>query len=93
VRLQDFVDCLCIFELLLELVKVRFDDLNHDVVDIVLDKVLHTMSQVITLHVKLIKVELFCRLVQKPCVCQVPLNILAEDQVTEYELVLGDRPS
>lgn len=43
-RLQNLVYCLGSLELLLKLVKIGLDDLNDNVVNIVLDEVLHAVS-------------------------------------------------
>lgn len=74
-------------QLLSELVKVWLKDFYYQVVNIVLAKMVHSMPQVVRVHVVLVKPKFFSLLVKDPSAGQVLFNILTKDQMSEDQLV------
>ena len=79
-----------LLELLGEFIVVWLKYLDHEVVHIVLAKMMHSVSEVVGRQVVLVEVELLGLLMEHPGVGQVAFDVFAKDEVSEDELVFCD---
>ena len=75
---------------LLEIMPPWLKDLSHHVVHQVLLEVKHTLTEAERATERRPQLELLGSLVVEPCFGEPPLHILAEEEMAEEQLVLGD---
>lgn len=88
VQCNDLIDCPHLSQLVLELVEIGFQNLKQHIVEVVLAKLQHLVPGPVGLRKHVLNVALFGRLVNGPSTLERVLDVLLEEQVTEYQLVL-----
>jgi len=90
VEVHHFVNSFHFLQLKLELVEVGLEHFDLHIVHVVLAELQHSVPQRIGLLQRALHVTLLSRLVLKPHILEVLLNVLALQQVSEDQLVLVD---
>lgn len=79
-----------ICQFLLEFDKIGFKYLKDHVVDVVFGEVMHSMTECKSLLLDAMDVKLLGRLVKEPNFFEVTLDVFAEEEMSEDQLVLSD---
>ena len=88
VKHNYFIDSFDLFQVIFELVEVRFEHFEQHIVQIVLAELKHLVARSISLRKHFLDVALLGRLMDAPCLLQTVLNVLLEEQVPEDKLIL-----
>ena len=78
-KIQDLIEGVHLLDLFLQLIEIWLENLDHNVVDKVLAEMEHTVSEVVTLLVKIINAELFRGLVEHPSVSEMTFDTFTEE--------------
>jgi hypothetical protein len=90
VQINYFVNCVNFDEFILKFIKVRFQDFNLHVIQVILTKLQHLVSCTIRLCEHALNIALLRRLMNTPCFFQTGLNVLLEEKVAEDQLIFID---
>lgn len=83
-----FVDGFDLLQVFFELVEVGLQHFEEHVVEVILTKLQHLVPRPVSLREHGLDIAFFCRLVNTPSLLQTGLDILLEEQMPEYELIL-----